>query len=51
MDHYYYVSQAELSVGRAMETNAVAHSDTSTDEQKKDWFLRLNPNGMTILLH
>ena len=24
-------------------------SDTSTDEQKKDWFLRLNPNGKGIL--
>jgi hypothetical protein len=45
LDHYHHVSEAELSVARAMDTNAVAYSDTSTDEQKKDWFLRLNPNG------
>jgi hypothetical protein len=51
LDHYHHVSEAELSVARPMNTNAVAHSDTSTDEQKKDWFLRLNPNGMTNLLH
>lgn len=27
------------------ETDAFPFSDTSTNEQKKDWFLTLNPNG------
>jgi glutathione S-transferase len=32
-------------VSRANSTNDVVASDISTNEQKKDWFLRLNPNG------
>jgi hypothetical protein len=32
-----------------MNTNSTIISDTATNEQKKDWFLRLNPNGKLSL--
>jgi len=45
MDNYSNVSEPASSAGSAINTNTVIYSATSTNEQKRDWFLRLNPNG------
>jgi hypothetical protein len=49
MENYSYVSQFILLSDGATEINPLFLSDTSTNEQKKDWFLRLNPNGNHLL--
>lgn len=55
MDYNYHVSLRRL-IGAGLDhckplskdvliLTLLSLSDTSTNEQKKDWFLRLNPNG------
>lgn len=45
MDHYSDVGETISLAGGALYIDAAAYSNTSTNEQKKDWFLSLNPNG------
>jgi len=45
MDNYSYVSKATFLAAELLMLTPSLYSDTSTNEQKKDWFLRLNPNG------
>lgn len=49
MDNHSYVSWMNFLAGRAINTKYRHCSDTATNEQKKDWFLRLNPNGKLIV--
>lgn len=51
MDYYPYVSEAvSPTVTKSLLLILTFTSDTSTNEQKQDWFLALNPNGKATFL-